>query len=612
MQAVILAAGMGKRLGELTKDNTKCMVKVQNKELIFHLLDILDEVGINKIFIVIGYKGEKLKELVKAQYKSLEIKYIENPVFESTNNIYSLFLAKEILASDDTMLFESDLIFTKSIIQKLINSTEPNLACVARYESWMDGTVVKLTEDNSISNFISKTEFSYREIGEYYKTVNIYKFSKEFSERSYIPFMEAYLKSLGKNEYYEEVLKIISFLNKSNIKGLVLDQRDQWYEIDDKQDLDIAETLFSQSLANYQKRYGGYWRFPKLIDFCYLVNPYFPPPQMIEEIKAFAHRLITEYPSGLNVINMLAAKMFNCKTEYVMVGNGAAELIKSLSEIIEGSIGVIFPTFNEYPESFGYERVVKLQLLNNNFNYSVGDILDQAKHCDNILLISPDNPSGFALDKKDLLYLISNVDAQGKRLIIDESFVDFSEEGEANTLISDSVLEKNKNLVVIKSISKSYGVPGLRLGVLASSDSSLIKSLRGRMPIWNINSFGEFFLQIIDKYRKDYVIACSKLKVERSRFFSELNSISFVKPYKSNSNFFLCEIKKGLKASQLCEILLKKFNIYIKDLTGKIGTEKSEYVRIAIRNEKDNNILIECLKVIDANINVLNFENTVY
>ena len=239
MQAIILAAGMGKRLKELTKNNTKCMIKVHNQTLIERMLKQLEALSLKRIIIVIGYKGEKVRELIGDKINNTPVLYVENNVYDKTNNIYSLYLAKNYLVEDETILLESDLIFENSILSKLINHPYPNLAVVAKYQSWMDGTVVRLDEDNNILNFISKKAFQFCQKESYYKTVNIYKFSKEFSTNKYIPFLEAYCKALGNNEYYEQVLKVISLLDRPDLKALTI-TTEKWYEIDDQQDLNNA------------------------------------------------------------------------------------------------------------------------------------------------------------------------------------------------------------------------------------------------------------------------------------------------------------------------------------------------------------------------------------
>ena len=283
MQAIILAAGMGRRLGDYTKDNTKCMVPVNGVRLIDRLLGQLAKQQLNRVIVVVGYKGKELREYIASQYgqkltANCQLQFAENPIYDKTNNIYSLALVKDKLQEDDTLLIESDLIFSDRIIPMIVDNPYPNLALVAKYETWMDGTMVRLDDDQNIVNFISKEAFDYNEVDSYYKTVNIYKLSKTFSQQKYVPFLDAYTKAVGNNEYYENVLRIISLLNNHDMKALPIGN-EKWYEIDDKQDLDIAEALFADEkdvLRKYYGRYGGFWRFPQMLDFCYLVNPYFP------------------------------------------------------------------------------------------------------------------------------------------------------------------------------------------------------------------------------------------------------------------------------------------------------------------------------------------------
>lgn len=155
-----------------------------------------------------------------------------------------------IFLQEDTILLESDLVFEEAVLQKLINHPYPSLVLVDKFESWMDGTVVTLDEDDNIQAFVSKREFVFKRIDEYYKTVNIYKFSKEFSELYYVPFLEIYCKAMGTNEYYEQVLKVITFLDDPHIKAVRL-EGEKWYEIDDVQVLDIAEQFFQREQRNY-------------------------------------------------------------------------------------------------------------------------------------------------------------------------------------------------------------------------------------------------------------------------------------------------------------------------------------------------------------------------
>lgn len=506
MQAIILAAGMGRRLGELTQNNTKCMLEVNGIRLIDRYLHQLAKYNLNRIVIVTGYERGKLTDYIKHSYPDRNIVFVENAIYDKTNNIYSLALAKKLLCEDDTILMESDLIVEDNIIDMLIEHEDKDLALVAKYEQWMDGTMVRIDENRRILQFIPKSGFRYEETTDYYKTVNIYKFSREFSTRQYIPFLEAYCKVMGNNEYYEQVLSVLTMLQNTTLRALPIGE-EKWYEIDDVQDLDIASTLFSEDKNRfelYHKRYGGFWRFPKLLDFCYLVNPFFPPKRMRDEIKQNFDTLLESYPSGMGVNSLLAGKYFGIRQEYVVVGNGAAELIKVvMEEHTNGRVGVIFPTFDEYPNRLKAEQIVQFVPSNQNFDYTADELMEyySDKHLSLLMLVNPDNPSGHFMPKDDIIRLATWCEENVIRLLVDESFVDFTEEYEQNSLLSNDILTHHPNLMVMKSISKSYGVPGLRLGVFASSDTNLIQRIKKEVSIWNINSFGEFYMQIYGNTR---------------------------------------------------------------------------------------------------------------
>lgn len=602
MQAIILAAGMGRRLGEFTSNNTKCMLEVNGIKLIDRVLGQLRRLPLNRIVIVIGYEGERLRDYLTRHYSDLPLAFVENNIYDKTNNIYSLWLARELMSEDDTLLLESDLIFEDRVLEMVYNSNYPNVALVSKYETWMDGTMVCIDEDNNIVNFIPKKNFQYSETEKYYKTVNIYKFTRDFTTNHYLPFLETYIKVMGQNEYYEQVLRVLTLIDSCGIKALPITAN--WYEIDDVQDLRIAETIFAspkEKLWKIQHSYGGYWRYPNLIDFCYLVNPYFPSQRMVDEMKANFDTLLREYPSGMGVNSLLAGKYFGVNQNHIVVGNGAAELIKCLMEKIEGKIGITYPTFEEYPNRQDDDNIVKFYPSNPNFSYTVDDLMAYFgdKEIKTLLVVNPDNPSGNFIPRKDLLKLAEWTQKSKILLVIDESFIDFSDAGFENTLLKDEILERFQTMCVMKSISKSYGVPGLRLGVLASGNESLIKSMKKDVAIWNINSFSEFYMQIYNKYEKDYERACNDFRGERALFLSELQELPYLRVIPSQANYFLCEVTHGFSSYELTLKLLSEFNILIKDCSSKKGLPPDkQYVRIAIRDRKDNNTLTVAMKQI--------------
>lgn len=598
MQAIILAAGMGKRLKELTQNNTKCMVKVNGITLIERMLHQIERQHLSRIVVVVGYEGQKLIDYIDTLNIQTPIVYVNNPVYDKTNNIYSLALAKDWLVKEDTLLFESDLIFEDSVLEAIVSDPRETLALVDKYEPWMDGTCVKLSEDDVIEAFVPGKRFKFNEIKDYYKTVNIYKFSKNFSETHYVPFLDAYQSALGENEYYEQVLRVITMLDEPGIWAKRLNG-EKWYEIDDIQDLDIAESIFTpdedERVRLLQGRYGGYWRYPKLLDFCYLVNPYYPPEKMKDELRANFDTLLTEYPSGMRVNSLLAAKNFGVRQDNILVGNGAAELIKSLMESLTGKVGFVRPTFDEYPNRYDRENSVDYIPENHDYLYTADDLMEffDDKAINNLIVVNPDNPTGNYIAKADLMRLIEWSKKKSIRLVIDESFADFADE-ENNTMIDQELLAGNTHLYVMKSISKSYGVPGLRLGVLASGDVETIGRMKKDVAIWNINSFAEFYMQIEEKYKKDYVKGLQKLRAERTRFQHELETVRGVRVIPSQANYVMVELEEGISPKELLKTLLIKHNLLIKELTTK--TNGRNYLRLAVRNTEDNNKLIKAMK----------------
>lgn len=596
MQGLMLAAGMGKRLGKYTQGNTKCMLEVSGETLIERAVNALKSSGIKRLIMVVGYKSENLKSFIKQNIKDMEIIFIDNPDYDKSNNIYSLYLAKDWLEKDDTIMLESDLIFENRMIQELVANKSKDIALVAKYEQWMDGTVVTIDNQNRITEFIEKKDFRFDRIDEYYKTVNIYKLSKEFSKNQYIPFLEAYMKAYGVNEYYELVLKAIAHLSRSTLKALPIGDI-KWYEIDDAQDYDIVNCLFSKpedTIKMYQKRFGGYWRFNNIKDYCYLVNPYFPPQNMINKIMYLSKELISSYPSGLSIQNINAGRLFGIDETEILVGNGAAELINVLGHISYGKMALSIPAFNEYERCFKNCQIIELNSKNHEYKLDPNKIMEIIDKVDSIAIINPDNPSGSFIKIHDMMKIIEKAHSQNKRIIVDESFIDFANEAVRYTLLDSEILEKYKNLIVVKSIGKSYGVPGIRLGILASGNKELLSTIKEEMSIWNINAFGEYFLQISTLYSKEYKKSCELIAKERTRFINKLSQIPYIKPYESQANYIMCQLK-GKDSTNLANYLLKNHSILIKDLKNKKGFENADFIRLAVKSKEDNDELITAL-----------------
>ena len=597
MQGIILAAGMGSRLKKLTQKKPKCMVEVSGVTLIERALKQLDKLHLNRIVIVTGYSSDILTNFANGLDIVTPIVYVNNDIYDQTNNIYSLYLAKDFLESDDTLLLESDLIFEEGILEKIINDKEENLALVDKYESWMDGTCLIVGENGEIESFVPGRKFDFTNSNNYYKTVNIYKFSKDFSSRYYVPFLDAYSKALGYNEYYEEVLRIITILDNPIIKAKKLNG-ELWYEIDDEADLDIAESFFPKDdydrLDKIQYRYGGYWRYPKLTDFCCPINSFYPPQKMKDEIVASFNSLVTQYPSGNEVNSLLAGKIYGIDHNMVIVGNGIPELIREIMNQVHGKVGIIQTAFNEYTRRVQGEKIVYTP-DSEDFSYTVNDLIRyfSKRRVDSLIISNPDNSSGNFILRNDMEQLVQWCDNNGITIVVDESFIDYAEWG--YSLLEEDVLAKYKKLVVIRSISEPHGMPGIRLGILASADQEIIDNIRQNISIWNVNSIAEFYMQIFEKYKKQYLISLAEIIKERKRFIEQLSLIEGIRVIESQSNHLMVEITNGLTARDVTKMLLNECNILVKDLSVKRMNINHQYIRIAIRSSKENDNFVCCL-----------------
>lgn len=605
MQSIILAAGLGSRLGELTKECTKCMVKINGITLIERMLRQLDRYGMDRIIIVTGYKGDILKDYVQNLGINTPVVFVDNSDYRHTNNIYSLWLTREFLEEMDSLVLESDMIFEDRVIEKMLAVDNGCGTFVARPRPWMDGSIVKLDKDNNIVYFVDDEEVKRIDPSYYHKIVSIYKFKKRYVSEKYMTYLNEYVKKNKDNNLYESLLKVIDLDVEKKIPAEILDE-EQWYEINDIQDMDIAESMFAdgnEKVRKYLQRYGGYWRYPAMRDFCYLVNPYFPNERFMNEMKSNFDVLVREYPSGMAVNSLLAGHFFGVRTENICVGNGTAELIKSLMENISGNIGMVYPTFEEYPHRKKDVEVIPYYVVDKDFDYSVDDIMSyyEGKDISAIVLVNPDNPSGHFISKKDILRLEDWCRSKGRKLIVDESFIDFVEDDEWHTLLDTEVLLNHPSLIVLKSISKSFGVAGLRLGVIATADTDLIAFMKKDVAIWNINSFAEYYLQIIEKYRDDYYEAMEKFKEVRRRYLDKLSKIKGFKVYPSQANYVMCHIENSVTSTELADILLNRYNVLIKNLASKEGLNKGNYVRLSVKSDEENDYIVNALMEIFNN-----------
>lgn len=236
--AVFLLAGGGIRLRPYTDDIPKCLVEVNKKKLLIRMLDYLVKGGIEKAIFVIGYKGEKIREVVGDRWKNMTIEYVNNVDWATTNNVVSLSLALPKV-DQDFILLEGDLIFTWEAFEHLF---EPDRMAVANYQNHMNGTLVKVDANEMVKQFIME-DISENERKKLYKTVNLYSFKYSSFKNLIVPELNKLINSGQKQVYYEQA--IANAVTESGYLTKAVNFNDTlWYEIDTEEDLLKAQEIF--------------------------------------------------------------------------------------------------------------------------------------------------------------------------------------------------------------------------------------------------------------------------------------------------------------------------------------------------------------------------------
>jgi histidinol-phosphate/aromatic aminotransferase/cobyric acid decarboxylase-like protein/choline kinase len=588
MKAIILAAGYGNRMRPLTDNLHKTLLEVGGQTIIDRIIVCLLKNKISEIIVATGYLSDQLESHLLKTYPQINFKFVHNPRFHETNNIYTLSLVMDsINIDDDIILIESDLVCDSMIIRRIINSEHSNVALVDKFRSGMDGTVVAI-RDGVITNIIpphlQNINFDF---SDKYKTLNIYKFSKEFCNTTFRKLLSYYAKIIDDNCYYELILGILIYLQRETIHVEIING-EKWSEVDDPNDLCVANYMFAEDkqLEILENAFGGYWNHD-ILDFCFIRNMYFPNYSMIAELRNNLPRLICNYGSKQDVLNQKLAYLLLCNKERLTVLNGSSQIFPLIKEYFKDKKALIpEPTFGEYPRSFG-----------NHFTYSdsvgidVKEIEIKAKDCQLVVIVNPNNPTGSWIQTEWIFkFAQKNPD---KIVIIDESFIEFSD-----TISIINFLEKERldNIIVVKSLSKSLGISGIRLGYIYSSNETFNSFVKESIPIWNLNSVAENFLEIILKHRNSLKHAIALTIKDREDFRKSLENLKFVRHvYPSGANFLLISLFKELiGVNNLTKELLIKHSIYIKDVSRKFN-KGNIYLRLAVRLPEENKKLIDSL-----------------
>jgi histidinol-phosphate/aromatic aminotransferase/cobyric acid decarboxylase-like protein/CTP:phosphocholine cytidylyltransferase-like protein len=561
----------------------------------------LGNVGISEVVIVVGHHKEKIRERVGNVFGEMKVTYIESEVYDKTNNVYSLWLAREHL-TEDILLLEGDVFFDRQLIDRML-ATSGNIAAVDRYQSLMSGTVVRVDSEDNIQEILDADHqgpgFDYSDA---FKTVNIWLFRGDFLRDYFLPKLEATIDSGEVNGYYESILADLDYLPKYELLSVRCDGV-KWYEIDDENDRLAAEYMFSSQEERFDfisGQHGSYWRHG-FVDHAYLYNLYYPPKEMFTHFEKHMRELVLNYPVGQDMLARLMGDLIDQPAERIVVGNGASEFIKIIAGTLGRKMIVPVPSFNEYVNAAPKGQVVEFTLEAPSFNLDVDKFAAEAKQqgAEIAVVVSPNNPTSLVIPKQDVVRLAKKLADQRCMLVLDESFIDFASSYSSVTLVHE--LDQHPNLAIIKSLSKSYGIGGLRLGYLLTANQEFLGQVRGGVHIWNINGFAEAFLRIAPRYRCAFVQSCERVRADRDNLYHGLCNIPGMTVYKPDANFVFCRLPDyAAGGPEVTRSLFLEDNIYIKDCAGKSLEQGNRYLRIAARTSAENNTLVEALARIIA------------
>jgi histidinol-phosphate/aromatic aminotransferase/cobyric acid decarboxylase-like protein/choline kinase len=590
MKAIILAAGIGRRMRPLSDTRHKTMLEIAGQTIMGRIIEGFRANGITELCIVTGYRASEVEAYVHREFPDLAVTFVRNEAYATTNNIYSMALALEQFdLDDDIVLVESDLIYEPAVLTRLIKSEHPNVALVDRYRIGLDGTVVAVSGDSVITSVIPTTLQDEKfDFSDKYKTLNVYKFSASFCRDTLRKLLTYYARIIDDNCYYELILGILIYMQQVRIHAEILDG-ELWAEVDDPNDLRGAEFAFTPSSrrAYLESSWGGYWTTP-VTDFAFIRNMYFPTASMLSQLRGNLAELVTNYGSSQALLDRKLAYFLLCQPEHVHLLNGASQLFPMLRRwYAPERVLVPDPTFGEYRRVFPGARTYR-----DDGTVDLDEVAELAAEADLVVVVNPNNPTGTTLPADRIKALATRL--PGTLVLVDESFIEFSGQP---SLIPWAEAESVRNVAVLKSLSKSLGVPGLRLGYIFTVDPALASMVRDELPVWNVNSLSEHLLEIILKHRGDLSDSIERTVADRERFAADLARLDVVeKVYPSGANFLLVALALDPDAAgRLSDELLEQDNLYVKDVSAKLGDGRVHW-RLAVRGQPDNARLCAALR----------------
>ncbi len=296
------------------------------------------------------------------------------------------------------------------------------------------------------------------------------------------------------------------------------------------------ETSHSPALSDLV----GYEKAKEIIDFCFIANPYYPTPEMFQDMQRNLPSLIKSYPSSSPILSRQnLAAVLHVNPENLIIGNGATELIVLINTTLIDRIAVPIPTFGEYIEKLRDQRDAELYALHTAQRYELRlmDYLDWVHERDvkAALVINPGNPTGQFISLEEMIDFMHRA-RDLELVIIDESFIDFAGDPVPSLV---PLADCFSNLLIVRSMSKHCGVPGLRLGYCYSGNSGLLNRLRRYIPTWNLNTLAQYFLSLLPSTDVAYHEGRKLLIADVRWLHGALQSIPGLEVYPTGANFVL-------------------------------------------------------------------------
>ncbi len=596
-RAVILAAGTGSRMGSLTASVPKCLVEVNGVPILFRSLGVLAAAGVTEAVVVVGYEADQVRRRVGESFDGMQITYVDAPLFDRTNNIRSLWDARRYL-DEDILLVEGDVVFDLDVILSLYEHAGSSMA-VAADRAELSGTVVRHDERGRVTSFILGNGHSgLIDVKSVRKTVNLYLLRAVELHDKIVPELCRQVEGGSEHAYYETVFRDLVAARALPDLTAVDVSTSRWYEIDDHRDLEMAEFMFLSPDCQFdriQSLHGSYWRFG-IVDHSYLYNLHFPPKALLDHLHAELPELVTNYPVGQAEFDRLVAQWVGAPSDNIVTGNGGAELIRVLGEHVIEKMTIAVPSFNEYENALRPDQLDRVALDPETFDLDIDVFAESARRAGSnvAILVSPNNPTARSVSRGDILELNDRLSAHGCRLIVDESFIEFSRAGRSASVEGDVV--GRPNLAVLKSMSKVFGIAGLRLGYLLTDDREFAAAVRSHLPIWNMNGFAESFLRQLGRYRTEFEASCELVRATCQDFYADLLEVPGLAPLQPDANFVFCKLTTaGCTGPAVARRLYIEHGILIKDCASKSMPEADRYLRIASRTKDENRRLVNAL-----------------